>query len=305
VSRTTAPTIDLNRLLNGAQLPALPQTAIRVLELARDPDNGPAEFAVPIESEPGLSSQVLRFVNSSYFGFSQEISTIKLAITLVGIRTIKNFVLWSAVYNMMPNPRCGALDLRKLWQDSLRRGLFARTAVQLAGKRDTEEAFAAALLQDMAVPLLAKELPNEYAELLAQRTESQQRLSVLERERFGWTHAEAAQVVASKWNLPPSFGTFVERHAELEMVLGEEDIEPEQRVVAVSAMLPASVDERWSEADLFEKAYQSINPAGAPPARQLLARVDEQFAEFAPLLQLPSSTRPLVAYYDEAQNIVA
>ncbi len=305
VSHTSLPSAtDLNRLLAGAQLPALPQTAIRVLELARDPDNGPAEFAMPIESEPGISSQVLRFVNSSYFGFSQEIASIKLAITLVGIRTIKNFVLWSAVYNMMPNPKCGDLDLKKLWQDSLRRGLLARAVLLLSGKRDTEEAFAAALLQDMAVPLLAKELPTEYGEMLAQRAEAACRLSDLERERFGWTHADAGNLVASKWNLPPSFVALVQRHIQLDALLEQEKVPPELPAVALSAMLPASVDNQWSEAAVFENAYQRINPSGTPTTRQLLADVDGQFAEFAPLLQLSSSTRPLVAYYDEARDIV-
>ena len=52
--------VDLKRLLSGAQLPALPQSAIRLLELSQDPDNGPAEFAVPIESDPGLAGQIRR-----------------------------------------------------------------------------------------------------------------------------------------------------------------------------------------------------------------------------------------------------
>ena len=91
--------IDLKKILAGAQLPALPQSAIRLLELSQDVENGPAEFAVPIESDPGLAGQVLRFVNSSYFGFAKEISSVKFAITLVGVRTIKNFALWSAVFN--------------------------------------------------------------------------------------------------------------------------------------------------------------------------------------------------------------
>ena len=59
-----ARSVDLKKVLAGAQLPALPQSAIRLLELSQDPDNGPAEFAVPIESDPGLTGQVLRFVNS-------------------------------------------------------------------------------------------------------------------------------------------------------------------------------------------------------------------------------------------------
>ena len=71
--------IDLKRVLAGAQLSALPQSAIRLLELAQDPGIGPKEFAVPIESDPGLTGQVLRFVNSSYFGFAREIATVKQA----------------------------------------------------------------------------------------------------------------------------------------------------------------------------------------------------------------------------------
>ena len=84
---------SLKDLLAGAQLPALPQSAIRLLELSQDPNKSPSEFATPIEADPGLAGQVLRFVNSSYFGFAREISSVKLAIQLVGIRTVKNFAL--------------------------------------------------------------------------------------------------------------------------------------------------------------------------------------------------------------------
>src|SRR6187401_549314 len=165
-ARLTVRPINLQELLSGAQLPALPQSAIRLLELSRDPENGPAEFATPIEADPGLTGQVLRFVNSSYFGFSREISSVKLAITMVGIRTIKNFSLWSAVFSLMPNPRCGPFDLKSLWQDSLRRGLFARATGKMLGMKEAEDLFAAALLQDMAVPLLAKEMPEQYLQLI-------------------------------------------------------------------------------------------------------------------------------------------
>src|ERR1700722_12783452 len=120
---------DLSKLLARAQLPALPQSAIKILELSRDPDIGPNELAVPIETDPGLTGQVLRFVNSSYFGFTREITSVRLAITLVGVRSIKNFTLWSAVFSLMPNPKCGCFDLAALWQDSVRRGLFARMLV--------------------------------------------------------------------------------------------------------------------------------------------------------------------------------
>ena len=257
-----ASTQDLSKLLARAQLPALPQSAIKILELSRDPDIGPNELAVPIETDPGLTGQVLRFVNSSYFGFSREITNVRLAITLVGVRSIKNFALWSAVFSLMPNPKCGAFDLAALWQDSVRRGLFARTLVKLLGHKDGEETFAAALLQDMAVPLLAKELPADYAALLDARDGGRCRLSQLEHERFGWDHAQAAGQMAHKWNLPASLTALIESHTDDSDIGTAGAVDPMQAAVRLSAHLPALCDDTWHEASLLEGAYEGLRPAG-------------------------------------------
>ena len=70
---------NLNEVQANTQLPALPVSAMRLLELSQDPNNGPAEYAKPIEADAGLMGQVLRFVNSSYFGFSREIASVQPA----------------------------------------------------------------------------------------------------------------------------------------------------------------------------------------------------------------------------------
>ena len=296
---TPFPSLDLKRILSGAQLPALPQSAIRLLELSQDPDNGPAEFAIPIESDPGLTGQVLRFVNSSYFGFSREISSVKLAITLVGIRTIKNFALWSAVFSLMPNPKCGPFDLKSLWQDSLRRALFARTLGKLLGLKDAEELFSAALLQDMAVPLLAKVAPESYLKLLNARRESGTRLSILERAAFGWTHAEAAGIMARQWNLPDRFATLIESHLDTEHWIAGPAGQAGQIAVSMSALLPAVADPFWTERELFEGYYDRLCPVGGMAVVDLLAQIDREFADFAPVLKLASPSKSLVDSYQE------
>lgn len=294
-----APT-DLKKLLAGAQLPALPQSAIRLLELSQDPDNGPPEFAVPIEADPGLTGQVLRFVNSSYFGFSREISSVRLAITLVGVRTIKNFALWSAVFSLMPNPKCGPFDLKGLWQDSLRRGLFARALGAVLGLKDSEDLFAAALLQDMAVPLLAKELPKKYVGLLEQRQSDGRRLSELERESFGWTHAEAAAQMARGWSLPEEFSTLIQAHIDLNQPAEHAANNPGAFSVALSALLPSATDETWHERERFVEAYTAACPNG-PALEEMLGQIDEQFAEFAPILKVSTPARSLVEYLQEEE----
>jgi HD-like signal output (HDOD) protein len=283
--------LRVESLLAGAQLPALPQSAIRLLQLSQDPENGPAEFAVPIESDPGLTGQVLKFVNSSYFGFAREISSIRLAITLVGIRTIKNFALWSAVFSLMPNPKCGPFDLKSLWQDSLRRGLFARAMGRLLGQVDSEDLFAAALLQDMAVPLLAKELPEEYDKLFQLRT-SGTRLSDLEQERFGWNHADAASLLARRWALPEEFADLIECHTKFAELLAT-GATPGQAAVSLSALLPTVQDEVWSERDQFVDAFCRLTGSAESQIKPLLAEIDAGFQEFAPVLKLGMPSRAL------------
>jgi HD-like signal output (HDOD) protein len=292
---------SLDRILTGAQLPALPQSAIRLLELSQNPKNGPAEFALPIESDPGLTGQVLKFVNSSYFGFSREISSVKLAITMVGIRTIKNFSLWSAVFSLMPNPKCGPFDLKCLWIDSLRRGLFARSMGKLLGMKEAEECFAAALVQDMAVPLLSKALPQEYVTLLNQREGGKARLSQLEQERFGWNHAQAAAKMARQWNLPDEFADLIETHTQL----AAGNSSRSHVAVALSAHLPVSTDEIWLDAARFESHYQTVLGGKGPTVLELLAQIDHEFLEFAPVLKIVAPSKTLADCYQEATQPAA
>lgn len=291
-------TFDVQRLLTTGQLPALPQSAIRILEVSKNPEAGPSQYSTPIEADPGLTSQVLRFVNSSYFGFSREISNVKTALTLVGVRTIKNFALWSAVFSLMPNPRCGPFDLRALWQDSLRRALFARNLAQRLGMKEADEPFAAALLQDMAVPLLAKEFPTDYVDMLVERRGGH-RLSELELERFGQTHAQIAGEVARHWNLPEELVGPIESHSQIEQLVGENSRSVSKVSVALSSLLPAAVDGAWPEYFDFERHYQSLGFASEEELIDELAQVDADFLEFGPILQVSAPTKSLIQLRQE------
>jgi HD-like signal output (HDOD) protein len=289
---------DLQKTLAKMQLAALPQSAIRLLELSRDPNCGPAEYAAPIEADPGLAGQILKFVNSSYFSFSRKIPSIKAGIALVGMRTIRNFALWNAVFSLAPNPRCGPFDLKSVWQDSLRRAIFARAVAKAHHLAATEEIFTAALLQDMAIPLLAKEFPSVYQQLLSERDQGRRRLSALEQSAFGWTHGQAAAQMVRQWNLPNEFAALIEGHTHgngadsTPTALGGE-------IVALSALLPASADPAWVECAVWEENFDRICP-DADSSVELLELVDREFAEFAPVLKLATPRKSLVEIHQEA-----
>ena len=298
VMTSTQIKISLEDVLASAQLPALPQTAIRLLELSQDASNGPAEFAKPIEADAGLMGQVLRFVNSSYFGFAREIASVKQALQLVGVRTIKNFALWSAVFSLIPNPKFGPFDLKSLWQDSLRRAVFARLLGRILKLPNSEDLFAAALLQDMAIPLLLKELPEQYAELVERRGIEHVRLSHLEREEFGWDHAQAAAALCRSWKLPEEFAAIIERHTEFGELMNAVPRKLDAACVALASLLPACKDEEWGEREAFVAGLNQLLPSGNGTVLDLLKQADISFDEFAPLMNLAVPERSLVMWIE-------
>jgi HD-like signal output (HDOD) protein len=290
----------IKKILQATLLPALPHSAIRLLELSQDRAAEPVEFALPIESDPGLAGQVLRFVNSSYFGFSREISTVRLAIAMVGTRTIKNFVLWNAVFSLIPNPKCGPFDLKMLWQDSLRRALFARAFGKILGMKEAEEPFTAALLQDMAIPLLARALPDTYVKLLEARQKLGVRLSALEERGLGGSHAQAGALIARQWNLPEQIAELIEGHLDIEPTASAADCEPARLAVSTSSLLPTVVDTAWNEAGDLEDRYQKTRPEGSLPLGDILEQVDREFADFAPILKIANPKKSLADHHREA-----
>jgi HD-like signal output (HDOD) protein len=296
---------SVDDLLGRAQIPNLPQSVIRLFELARDPENGPAEFAAAIDTDLNLAGQVLRFVNSGYFGFSREIATVKLGVSLVGIRAIKYFALGTSILSLLPNPQCGSFDAKHLWQDSLRRGLFARAMGKLLGLREAEDVFAAALVQDLAIPLLVQERSRDYAALFTERDASRRRLSDLERERFGTDHAEVGGRIARRWNLSNEFATMVERHTTVDILAAGFRTHWGRVAVSLSSLLPALCDDTWYDFAKFERTFVALRPSGTPSLVNVLEGVDRHFSTLAPVLRLDVPSKCLADFYREAANIKA
>lgn len=291
----------LEEVLSKVQLPALPQSAVHLLDLSRNPENGPAEYAVPIEADPGLASQVLRFVNSSFFGFRSEVTSIRLAINLVGIRTIKNFALWSAVFSLIPNSKQISFNIRSLWQDSLRRGIFARELGVTMGIADADDLFTASLLQDVAIPILLKELGDEYCDVWERRTRDGRRLSEIEREVFGWTHADAGAMILKNWKMPENFARMISQHTAFDERWLHSKAMASQVAVSLSCLLPSAHDNHWNDAEVFRKAMANLSKSYKLDVMQMFAKTDRDLENFAPVLKLNSPSKSLVAALQQSK----
>jgi len=296
---------ELRRSLVTGQVPAMPHSALSVLKLDNDITKvNINDLARPIEADPGLAVQILKFLNSSAFGFQSTISNIRQGVALVGIRIVKNFVLWKAVFSLIPKNKNSAFDVGMLWQDSLRRAMFARFLLLETKKGDPEMAFAGALLQDMAVPLLLKVKPVDYGRVLDTLTKSpEKRLSELETEYFGWTHADAALVLGQHWKLPESLTDLTTNHLCTEKASKEFDQHPERAVVILSALLPSVVQTNWVDRALFTSSFEACFPGKSQLFVTLFDRVDREFDQYAALLHIDPPKQSLSTYIEGVEGI--
>jgi len=291
---------ELRRTLVAGQVPAMPHSAVSILKLENDLTKvNINDLARPIEADPGLAAQILKFLNSSAFGFQSTISNIRQGIALVGIRIIKNFVLWKAVFSLIPKSKHGTFDVGMLWQDSLRRAMFARLLLLESKKGDAEMAFAGALLQDMAVPILMKTKAADYNHVLETLKKSKgKRLSELEEEYFDWNHADAAHILGQHWKLPDVLADLTTNHLYAEKTAADFNQNPERAVVALSSLLPSVVQAEWEDRKLFLSSFETCFPGKSQLFVVLFDKIDREFDQYAALLQIDPPKQSLFTYID-------
>jgi len=286
---------DLTDCLKMEQLPAMPHSALMVLQLDSDLTKiNINDIVHPIEADPGLASQVLKFLNSAFFGFQSRITNIKQGIALAGIRIVKNFVLWKAVFSLIPKSEGGIFDVKKLWQDSLRRALFARIIASKLKVKDPDTVFVGALLQDMAIPLLLKKKTQQYTDLFKiLQNHPEYRLSEQERQMFGWTHADAAAMMCQVWKFPEDLTTLISCHTKVEPYLDNPKTEGAKLAVSLSALLPSVINDKWYEQDMLQNDLTKIFPDKKISLIDCFQQVDREFAQYASILHISSPSTPL------------
>ncbi len=288
---------ELQSIFRVEQLPAMPHSALNVLQLDNDLSKVNINDLVrPIEADPGLTTQVLKFLNSAFFGFQNPVSSVKQGIALVGIRTVKNFVLWKAVFSLIPKTGDSSFDVKLLWQDSLRRALFARLLVTQFDRADQDLAFAGGLLQDMAIPLLLKKKPQQTSQLIHElKKHPQKRLSDLEIGDHGWSHADAAEMMCKSWKIPEDLRTLLANHTKIDPFIDRPTENPEQLAVSLSALLPTVVLNQWYEENKLRQYMTLVFPSQPTLMEDIFAQVDREFEQFATVLQISKPRTSLIS----------
>ncbi len=258
---------DPSVLPPNIRLPMLPHAVLEFSRKAEDPDAGPHELGRIIETDSGLSCDLLKYVNSSRFGLKIKASSAQQAITILGIRNSKLFLLTAGVQHAMKSCHSKLVNFQSFWLTNLERALFAKDVAGLL-RANADVAFAGSMLHDFLLPLLSNEQYDAYLKFTQIAEEQRPRLVDYERKSFGWDHPLATAQVLMSWSFPDDLICCVLlHHGGLEMLRHQELGKTAVAAVAVAALIPDALrqsgaglelliqlDAIWPELHLTERA---------------------------------------------------
>ncbi len=262
----------LQDVLTCPNLPSLPAVAVRLLELTGDPDVAMKDIAQLVQQDQALAAKVLKTVNSSFYGLSSRCGSIERAMGYLGLNTVKSLVLGFSLVETTKNAEDG-FDLDAHWRRAIVGASGARKIAQLVGGVDPEEAFTAALFQDMGMLAAFAEMKSRYIDAID--GVPHRVLCSSEKESFGFDHTKIGTGLAEKWKLPEEICEAIRCHHDPEGVLPKH--EALARVVSLGAILTDAMDGSTAKSAIrkLERLTTQWYAKKAPDVEALIEEVSE------------------------------
>jgi diguanylate cyclase (GGDEF)-like protein len=279
-------------LARAESLPSIPAVAVEVLRLTEDPDCTLDDLVQVIQTDPALAAKLLKLSNSSLFSVGQEVTTLKRATMVLGLKTVK---LMSLSFSLASNlPHAGSdFDFRMYWQRSLVAAVAGRAFAEAAGSRLGDEAFLCGLLSNIGQLVMSQGLSELYAPVL-ERAGARWPTVQLEDRVLGFSSADVANALLANWSLPPLVRVpvaYMYRFNQLPPDVGQE-VRRLTQMMAVTGLIVCVLCDA-EKGPVYRKLYDlGVRSFGmeAPAMDDLLIGLEAGIRETAEMLNISAGT---------------
>ncbi len=160
VSSTTYPTLE-EMMQRVSGLRPVTGVAMRVLALTEAGQASAGEVAAVVSADQALSVKFLRMANSAYYGQARRITTVRDAVVVLGLRTVRSAVLVSTM--MTHDESEGPLDRYEFWRHCVGVGVVSEAIARVEGL-DRHHAFTAGVLHNIGRLAMDQQAPEVAAE---------------------------------------------------------------------------------------------------------------------------------------------
>lgn len=186
------------------KMPSLPISVTKVIEICNNPRTSPADLNSVIRIDPVLMGNVMKLINSAYYGLSDQVTSLVRAIIMLGINTVKNLSLSTAILGTLStNDQFQALNMDGFWRHSLCVGAASKLIARhiKVDQKNLESYFIAGLLHDIGKIPLNNKLPEEYLLAISISDRKNQSLVKSETEAMTINHTESGHLIVHSWKL--------------------------------------------------------------------------------------------------------
>jgi putative nucleotidyltransferase with HDIG domain len=177
-------------------VPLLPEAAATLLLMTEDEDADLDRLAEVVRADPTMAAQLLRIANSPLFVSRYPISSLRTALSRLGMFQVRQIALLIVCDTKVFRVRGWEEPIRKLFAHSVVVALFAQEIARKA-RMNPDEAFLAGLLHDVGIPTLIHALVEIEPRVTSFRDIDG--LLTLLKPR----HAEVGARLAAAWAMPP------------------------------------------------------------------------------------------------------
>jgi len=200
--RKMLPVDRLRILVSGLSSVPVPSAQyFELVQILEDPLASMQDISNMIESDIGLSAQLLRLANSAFFSLSKPVNNCRQAVDMLGLDTVRALIVVSEFYlseNLDPSLIQENCLLAKR---SLRIGGSAHKIAKKLNMTDAEigEAATAGLLSHIGTAILKIDKPFEFNAAVSQVESGENTISSSEQSHFGVTHAQLGAFLVGLW----------------------------------------------------------------------------------------------------------
>ncbi len=108
-----------------SELPTPDVIVEQIIATASNPNVSAKELERVIAQDVGLSTKVLKLVNSAYYGLPRKISKLSEAIMILGFKTVRNLALSVFTYSALKASTKSKIDHDKLWAHFMLTAIFS------------------------------------------------------------------------------------------------------------------------------------------------------------------------------------
>lgn len=206
-------TLTADALINKSlELVSPPTTYSQLNTLIHDDTASADDISQVINSDPALATRLLKIVNSPYYGFPSQISTISRAITIVGTSELTQLVLATSVINAFKGIPADLIRMQDFWHHSIACAVTASQIAKTNKMPAAEQFFIAGLLQNIGSLVLYQTVPELAKEAMTSALFGNETLYEAEQRILGFDHAQVGEALAEKWRLPAGLTETIRHH---------------------------------------------------------------------------------------------